>query len=351
MIYKYLIRPILFKIPPETVHDFFVNVGEYIGARSFYRKLIGIFYNYKSQDISKQIDGIHFRTPVIMAAGFDNNARLTQVLSSISFGGVEVGSITIRKCEGNKTPRLKRLPLTKGLLVNKGLRNDGVEKIISRIKNKPIEKDFVLGVSIARTNDLESSTVEKGIKDYVECLRILNKNNIGDYYTINISCPNSFGGETFTTPELLSNLMTALEDIKVTKPVYVKMPINLGWTEFDALLTVLDKSFIKGVIIGNLNKDYSLIHSEERPETYRGGISGEPCKSLSTNLTKLTRDKYGRRFTIISCGGIMSPHDAIEKFYAGADLVQLITGVIYKGPGLVKSICKSYAEHKKNFVN
>ena len=123
------------------------------------------------------------------------------------------------------------------------------------------------------------------------------------------------------------------------------MPINLPWEQFAELLALADRNGIQGVIIGNLNKDYShLAHPEDAPSEYRGGLSGAPCFSLSNELIRKTRERYGSRFTIIGSGGILSPEAAMAKFAAGADLIQLISGMIFEGPGLMKAICERYAE-------
>lgn len=346
--YEHLIKPIFFKFDPELVHNFMTKIGETVGNWSIGRLTISSLYNYRYGDKSRIVDGIRYRTPILLSAGFDYNARLMRILPSIGLGGEEVGSITARPCEGNPTPRLARLPLSKSILVNKGLRNDGVDNIIERIKKYNKERseslkdnDFVLGISIARTNDKKSSSVEAGIADYAYSLKRLNEENIGDYYTINISCPNAFGGEAFANPDLLNRLLNALKKIACTKPIYIKMPINISWSQFSALLDIIDRYGMHGVVIGNLNKDYnSLDVRNEAPKEYNGGISGKPCAHPSTVLIRKTRELYGRRFTIIGCGGVMSVETAQEKFDAGADLIQVVTGLIYHGPGLVKKICK-----------
>jgi dihydroorotate dehydrogenase len=344
MLYQKILKPILFKFDPEDVHNVFVSTGEFLGRFELTRWLVSIFYGYKEQDISKIIDGLTYKTPFVLPAGFDYNARLINILPEISFGGVEVGSITARPCGGNKKPRLTRLPKSQSLVINKGLRNDGVEVVIKRLKNYKKREGFVVGVSIARTNDQKASSTEEGIDDYFYTFKRLNEENVGDYYTINISCPNAFTGETFANPALLEPLLTKLSSIKCNKPVYVKMPINLEWQKFDELLRVLNKfEVIKGVVIGNLNKDYnSLDYRDEAPKEYKGGLSGKPCFELSNKLIKQTRATYGDRFTIMGCGGVMSVDNMIEKFKAGSDLVALITGMIYNGPGFIKELANHY---------
>ena len=351
MLYRKILKPVLFKFDPEKVHDLFIWKGEILGKYALTRKIVDIIYGYHGKDISKIVDGIKYRTPVMLSAGFDYNGKLTQILPSIGFGGEEIGSVTAYPCEGNVVPRLTRLPKSKSIIVNKGLRNDGVDKIIERIKSKILIPGFVLGISIARTNNERSVPIQAGIKDYMYSFRRLNEENIGDYYTINISCPNSFGGEAFTTPELLDRLLLSLRTIPCSKPVYIKMPINMSWDRFQSLIDIIIKNKINGVIIGNLNKDYSSLDvKNEAPYNFKGGLSGKPCTHPSTFLIGKTREYCGNSLTIIGCGGIMSPDTAMEKFSAGADLIHIITGMIFEGPGLVRRILRRYQCEKNASV-
>lgn len=346
LLYDVALRPILFKCDPETVHDVFVTVGEFMGRSAPTRALVSFLYEYRGPYIGKTVDGISYQIPILLSAGFDPDARLTQILKSVSFGGEEAGSTTALPCEGNQRPRLARLIRNRSIVVYKGLRNNGVDALIKRLKRARRIPQYVIGVSIARTNVLASSIdVEAGIADYVESFKKLNAKNIGDYYTINISCPNTFDGETFTDPSLLSRLLPRLRAVPCTKPVYVKMPINLKWDEFARLLDICDENGVNGVIIGNLNKNYAdLDHPEDAPNEFRGGLSGKPCFMLANELIRKTRVKYGKRFTIIGVGGIFTPEDAMEKFRAGSDLIMLVSGMIFEGPGLMKRICERYAK-------
>ena len=312
--YEKVLKPILFMFNPENVHNLFVSFGEFAGKTCIGRWKIGLMYNYRGKDISKTVDGIKYRTPFLLSAGFDYNGRLANILPSIGLGGEEIGSVTARPCGGNEKPRLTRLKKSKSILVNKGLKNEGVDRIIERIKRYKRNIDFVIGVSIARTNDDKSVSVEAGIADYVYSFKRLNEESVGDYYTINISCPNAFGGESFSDPVLLERLLIEIKKNSCSKPIYIKMPINKPWDEFSKLLNVIDKHGLQGVIIGNLNKNYDdLEYRDEAPIEYRGGLSGKPCQKLSTELIKKTKELYGKRFTIIGCGGVMSVETAQEK--------------------------------------
>lgn len=346
-LYKRVLKPILFKFDPELVHDVFVGAGETMGRFSLTRGLIGVFYRYDGPDISKTVDGIRYHTPVALAAGFDYNGRLTRILPSVGFGGDEIGSVTARHCEGNQPPRLRRCIKSGALVVSKGLKNDGVDAFIQKMKRTPREPGFVLGVSIARTNDNLAVGLEEGIEDYATSLRKLVDANVGDFYTINISCPNVHGGESFAEPNALRQLLERLMAISHDKPVYAKMPINVTWPEFQEIADIVVEYGLDGVVIGNLNKDYdSLRYRDEAPEGYAGGLSGAPCRDRSTELIRKTRERYGDDLTIIGCGGIMTAEDALEKFRAGADLLQLITGMIFEGPHLLKDIGNAYARNR-----
>jgi dihydroorotate dehydrogenase len=276
---------------------------------------------------------------VLLAAGFDYNAQLAPVLWDIGFAGQEVGSVTAQKCIGNPPPNLKRLIRSQSIQVFKGLKNDGVEEIIKRIKKMDVPSSFVLGVSIAKTNNEECANEDEAIKDYVYSYNRLNEEGVGHFYTINISCPNAFGGEDFAKPEPLRKLLIALKKLASTKPLYFKMPINKSWEDFKELLDLLEQYKVHGVVIGNLNKDYKSIDFQEELPTseFRGGLSGKPCQKLSNDLIRKTRAAFPA-MTIMGCGGVLTVEDAKDKLEAGANLVQMISGMIFNGPHVVNDI-------------
>jgi dihydroorotate dehydrogenase len=303
--YKRFLKPILFLFSPESVHNFFITFGKIMGNIPLARFKLSLFYKYRPNDLEKIVDGIKYRTPILLSAGFDYNGHLSKILPAISFGGEEVGSVTAEPCAGNPSPRLFRLPFSEAILVNKGLKNDGVMTVLSRLEKKKKPKDFVIGLSLARTNKAATCDLESGIADYMFSLEKAVESPVIDYITINISCPNSFGGEDFSQPERLEKLFVELDKVKSTKPVYVKMPISIPDNFFVKLLTVLNRHNVQGVVIGNLQKDYRHIDARDlKLEKYSGGLSGKPCAERSNELIRLTRSEYKDRFTIIGCGGI-----------------------------------------------
>lgn len=211
----------------------------------------------------------------------------------------------------------------------------------------PKDPDFVVGVSIARTNDEHSASAEEGIEDYRASLERLVTAGVGDFYTVNISCPNVHGGESFAEPQLLRRLLESLCEVERCQPMYAKMPIDLPDEEFDDLVAIVAEFGLQVVVIGNLCKDYDALEfREEAPAEYGGGVSGRPCFQPSNRLIRRTRERFGDQLTIIGCGGVLSPKDAMEKLRAGADLVQLVTGMIFEGPHLMKGIAQAYARQR-----
>ncbi|MCB9791003.1 quinone-dependent dihydroorotate dehydrogenase, partial [Candidatus Nomurabacteria bacterium] len=305
----------------------------------FFKFVTKSLFSYINEKyLAQEVCGIHFSNPIGLSAGFDKDANLQNILPSVGFGFMQIGSVTLHPYEGNPKPRLYRLPKSKALVVYYGLKNIGVKKIAQKLKGFR-DKNFPVSISIAKTNSKDTCTTEEGCTDYKGCLEHLVENNIGDFYTINISCPNTFGGEPFTTPEKLDALLKGLRKIDIEKPLFVKMPINLVWEDFRKLLNVIVEYQCDGVIIGNLNKDHSSdLIKDKIPDGVKGGISGLPTKELSNNLISKTYSEYRDKLVIVGVGGVFSAEDAYEKIKLGASLVQLITGMIYKGPQLVGEI-------------
>lgn len=340
--YAKALKPLFFHVNPETIHDIMINVGTLLGNTSISQKLTKKLFAYENPILTQIIHGITFPNPVGLTAGFDKNAQIIPITAAIGFGFTEVGSITGEPCTGNPKPRLWRLPKSQALMVWYGLKNDGAEVIAKRLTGKTWQ--IPVGTSVARTNDATTVETEAGIADYVKAFSAMA--SIGAYTTVNISCPNTCGGEPFTTPERLERLLNALDAIPTQKPIFLKFPVDLPIEDVDALLQVADRHRVHGIILANLTKkkDAPTINQTELTPAMKGGISGTPTKELGTALIRHTYKKYGNRFTLIASGGIFTAHDAYQKIKAGASLVQLATGMIFQGPQLIGEINKGLAE-------
>lgn len=337
--YKKILKPVLFMIDPEQVHEHMTSVGEFMGRYSAIRKITGWFFNYKNTMLEQTIGGIKFNNPIGLAAGFDKDARLTQILPSLGFGFEEIGSITALPCPGNPGTRLWRAPQAKSILVYYGLKNPGSESVAAKLQNLKFE--MPVGISIARTNIPETNSRQAGIDDYATSFQRFQ--NIGDYITVNISCPNTCGGEQFVKPEELEPLLNALDQIPYSKPVFIKLSTDLSLLELDYILEVISTHRISGLIFTNLTKDRSLIPGAENLPNV-GGFSGLPTQKKSDDLISYAYKKTNGRYVIIGCGGIFTAEDAYRKIKLGASLVQLITGMIYEGPQLIGEINRGLVE-------
>ncbi len=345
--YKNFLKHIFFLFDPEVIHDFITDFGKTLGKYKLFRKLTSIIFSYNNDILSLCINGIKFKNPVGLSAGFDKDANLINILPSVGFGFGTIGSITYESYIGNPNPRLYRLKKSKALVVYYGLKNIGVKNIIPKIlKSKGVVNDFPVCISIAKTNCERTKSEFNGINDYYLCFLELLNNNTGDFYEINISCPNTFGGEPFTTPIKLKKLLLKINSLKINKPVFIKMPINLEWSDFKKLLNVIvEFKYISGVTIGNLNKDYSdSLIKDNIPKNIKGGISGKPTVNLSNSLISKTYSEYGDKLIIKGVGGIFNAEDAYEKIKRGSTLIELITGMIYEGPQLIGEINKGLVD-------
>lgn len=329
-----LIKKFLFLINPEWIHDFTIKIIKYFSGFSLFNKSVNFIYNYENSILNQEICGILFKNPVGLAAGFDKNAELLKFWPNLGFGFVEVGSITGDFCFGNPKPRLWRLKKSKGLLVYYGLKNDGSEIISKRIRDIKINIPF--GISIARTNSQKTVNIQSGILDYIKTCNYFK--DIGDYFTINISCPNAFGGETFMNPEMLDMLLSEISNLNIKKPIFLKLAPDVSKEQIDKILFVAEKyKIINGFICTNLTKRRDLNILEDNLPKF-GGISGKPLENLSNELISYIYKKTKGRYIIIGVGGIFNAKDAYLKIKSGASLVQLITGMIFEGPQLISQI-------------
>jgi dihydroorotate dehydrogenase len=311
-----------------------VGFGAVLGRFRITRGVTSLLFNYRDSKLEQDILGIHFPNPVGLAAGFDKNAQMVGIMPVVGFGFTEVGSVTGEPCEGNPKPRMWRLPDSKSIVVNYGLMNDGAKAIARRLRGQ--KHQIPVGVSVAKTNNAATAQDAAGIADYVKALT--DSRGAGDYFTINISCPNAYGGEPFTDPKRLEKLLTKLDQVSGKKPRFIKLSPDLSENEVGKLIQVAEKHRIDGYVCTNLTKKRNNPRIVEDQVPERGGLSGRVVEELSNALiTQVYRLTDGKKI-IVGCGGIFTAEDAYRKIRLGASLVQLITGMIYEGPQAIGEI-------------
>lgn len=327
--YKKILRPILFQFDPELMHNLFIAVGKILGSNKLTKKLTSLMFNYENKILSQQIFGIKFKNPLGLAAGFDKHAELISIMEDVGFGFTEVGSITKKASKGNPGNRMKRLVDKESLWIHFGLNNHGADATFSDLKNKKFKIPY--GFSIAKTNCKETADSEVGLEDYLYSIKKLSP--LSQFITINISCPNAFGGLSFAEPKLFEKLMKEIHKLNIKKPIFIKMSPDLTKDNIDKIIKISKKHLVSGFICSNLTK--KNIGFE------KGGLSGKAVQPLSDKMIsyvyKNTRN-WTKKPIIIGVGGIFTAEDAYRKIKLGASLLQMITGMIFEGPQLIGEI-------------
>jgi dihydroorotate dehydrogenase subfamily 2 len=346
-IYKKIIKPILFKFPADDVHTYFLEKGSLLGRFKFTRKITKKIFRYKNDILKQKVLGIKFKNPVGLAAGFDYDADLIGILPSVGFGYHTIGSITYSPYAGNPKPMLGRLPKSLSLLVNKGFKNNGIFYVLNKVSTQ--ETSIPLGISIGSTNQ-SYKKIEDMAEDIFLSFEVVLKSGQFDYYELNISCPNLINienlKEKFDDPVGFSILLNKLSYLNIDKPLFIKMYAEKSVADTLLLCEIASSyKWVSGVIMSNLVKDRNNVYFNkgEIKNAGKGNFSGKPTEALSNNLISEIYKKYKDRFVIIGCGGIFTGADVYEKIKRGATLVQMITAMIYEGPGVIGEINKDLA--------
>lgn len=333
--YAKVVKPFFFSFDPETIHDTLVSTGSFLGRFALTRALTAALFRYRHPMLEQTIRGIHFPVPVGLAAGFDKEGVLTDIMSSVGFGFMEIGSVTGRPHTGNAHPRLWRLPKSRGLVVNYGLKNDGCEVIAQRLSTK--KKRLPWGISIAKTAILENDDTENGIKDYLKAYTTLYP--IADYITINISCPNVDGGQPFCDPANLDLLLETIATNRLgDKPHFVKLSPDISKEQVKEIVKTAEKHGIDGFVCTNLTKPRENEYLLDTNVPKKGGMSGKVVDALSDSVIRTVYEETKGKKLIIGLGGVFTGADAYRKIRLGANLVQLLTGMIYEGPQAIGQI-------------
>jgi dihydroorotate dehydrogenase len=323
-----ILRPFLFNIDPETAHDLAIKSLKFNPLPS------KMFEVEDEQMLKVQLLGKNFPNPIGLAAGFDKSAEAYNSLLRLGFGFVEVGTVTPLKQFGNPKPRIFRLKDDDALINSLGFNNDGIEIIKNRIKLN--DKKGIVGVNIGPNKETKDQK-----NDF--CLGLKNFFDIADYITVNISSPNTEGLRDFHEQEKLKNLLLALNKIKKENKtdisLLLKVSPDIEDNHISEIVDVATKNDIAAIILTNttnINRDN--LKSEFKKE--EGGLSGEPLRQISTNMIKKFYKQLNGKIPIIGVGGVNSGKSAYEKIIAGASLLQLYTGFVYRGPSVAKDIKK-----------
>lgn len=335
--YKSIIRPVLFKFDPEEVHYFTFNLLKNLGflTKLFFPKPI------EDKSLEREVFGLKFKNPVGLAAGFDKDAKMFSELSDLGFGFIEIGTLTPKPQDGNPKKRLFRLKEDSAIINRMGFNNGGVEAAVERLKKN---KNVLIGGNIGKNKVTPN---EEAVNDYIICFEKLFP--YVDYFVVNVSSPNTPNLRALQEKEPLTKLLSELQELnsrkEKPKPILLKIAPDLTDEQLLDIIDIVKDTKIAGVIATNTTLSREHLISENQKEM--GGLSGKPLTKRSTEVIRFLSEKSGKAFPIIGVGGIHSAEDALEKLEAGASLIQLYTGFIYEGPGLIHDINEKLLQSTK----
>lgn len=343
--YKLIIRPIFFLFDPEKIHYFTFSLIKSLCKIPFISALFRSLYQVNDKKLERTLFGLTFKNPVGLAAGFDKNAVLYNELANFGFGFIEIGTVTPKGQVGNPKKRLFRLKDDQGIINRMGFNNEGLQTAIQQLKKN--KGKVIIGGNIGKNTQ---TLPENYTADYLECLKGLHP--YVDYFVLNVSCPNVGSHAKLNDKDYLVELISACQKLNrelsksgqsKLKPILLKIAPDLNNQQLDEIIELVAETKIDGVIASNTstNRDNLKVTKERLEAIGNGGVSGQPIKDQSTKVIKYLADNSNKSFPIIGVGGIHSEKDALEKIEVGADLVQIYTGFIYEGPGLVKRINKA----------
>ncbi|ODP97102.1 MULTISPECIES: quinone-dependent dihydroorotate dehydrogenase [Salinivibrio] len=335
MLYR-LARPAIFQLDPEKAHDLTINT-----LSRYHHTPLRFLYSQQLPPRPVTVMGLNFNNPVGLAAGLDKNGECIEAFGAMGFGFVEVGTVTPRPQPGNDKPRLFRIIAAEGIINRMGFNNQGVDALVENVKRAK-NFDGVLGINIGKNKD---TPIEQGTDDYLACMRKVYPH--ADYIAVNISSPNTPGLRTLQYGEMFDELLSTLKAEQAHLadthdkyvPLTVKIAPDLSEDEIQQVAQALIRHQIDGVIATNTTLERSLVDGMPH---YReaGGLSGRPVQLKSTEVIRQLHRALDGAMPIIGVGGIDSVTAAREKLEAGADLVQVYSGLIYQGPGLIKQIVR-----------
>ena len=338
--YKLFIRPFLFLFDPEKIHYFTFSLIRFLCKIPLMSFVLRKIYKIEDKRLERTLFGIKFKNPVGLAAGFDKNAVLYNELANFGFGFIEIGTVTPLGQEGNPKKRLFRLKHDAGIINRMGFNNDGLDTVIQQLKKN--KGKLIIGGNIGKNTQTSSDLYTR---DYELCFKGLHP--FVDYFVLNVSCPNVGSHAKLNDKSYLIELISAVQKLNkqelIQKPILLKIAPDLNNNQLDEIIELVAETKIDGVIASNTSVTRNNLKASNQllKEIGNGGLSGQPIKELSTRVIRYLAQNSNKAFPIIGVGGIHSAQDAIDKIEAGADLVQIYTGFIYEGPGLIKKINKA----------
>jgi dihydroorotate dehydrogenase len=328
--YKSIIRPLLFNFDPEKVHYFTFDALRFLFKIPGVSSLLKNKFQLNDPRLERKLFGLTFKNPVGLAAGFDKNAVLYKELDQLGFGFVEIGTVTPKGQAGNDKKRLFRLKEDSAIINRMGFNNEGVEAAVKRLKSN---KNVLIGGNIGKNKITPN---EEAVSDYTICFEALF--DFVDYFVVNVSSPNTPNLRALQDKEPLTTLLNTLQELNnnksISKPILLKIAPDLTDEQLLDIIEIVAETGIAGVIATNTTISRKNLKSENKAEM--GGLSGKPLKNRSTEVIRFLSEKSNKAFPIIGVGGIHAAEDALEKLEAS--LIQLYTGFIYEGPGLIKEI-------------
>ena len=338
--YKHVLKPILFRFNPETAHNMTFKALSIIRHIPFANSIIRAIYHRDSPTLEREVFGINFPNPVGLAGGLDKNGEFYNDMGNFGFGFVEIGSLTPKPQDGNPKPRCWRVTGDKAIINRYGINNKGVKYAVEHLKK--VHPEVIVAANISKNT---SSINEDAAKDYETSFGLLY--DFVDMFVVNVSCPNVVGLTSLQDITFLSDIVDKLLDLRMLydtyKPILLKVSPDLSKEQLEDIVSYCLRSGIDGIVAGNTTRSregLTTISQERIEEIGNGGMSGAPVHKKNLELVRFVHEKSEGRLPIIGVGGIMSPEDAKEMLDAGASLIEIYTGFIYEGPGLIKKIIK-----------
>jgi dihydroorotate dehydrogenase len=339
-LYQYLIRPILFLFDPEKVHLFAVRSLSFAYHIPGVNDLLRYIFTVKHASLKREVLGLTFDNPVGLAAGFDKDAEMIDLLEPFGFGSIEIGTLTPKPQPGNEKPRLFRLKEDQALINRMGFNNGGVSEAVVRLKAR--KSNVIVGGNIGKNKITDN---DLALNDYEYAFEALFA--VVDYFVVNVSSPNTPNLRELQNKEPLSLLLSRLQERNnekaKRKPILLKIAPDLTDGQLQEIVEIVQETKIDGIIATNttISREGLVTETQKVEEIGDGGLSGKPLTARSTEVIKFLRSSLGQDSCIIGVGGIMTANDAVEKLEAGANLIQIYSGFIYNGPSFVKNINKA----------